>query len=503
MEKWSIASVVPWTEWCSKLNKVDCSLQDNTSGAVRQDIELTGELERALRNVSVPHHDFVVHALSHPAFLERTNFAALDEYDPAVYDAIQSWPTLVDAASRQELEKVSVGLCRLIKSIPRAVFDYDPELISAFYHLDLDFIKYFVLGISPERSISAAVGRGDFIKGPQGLWCIEFNIASNLGGMWEARAWQRKVTRIPLISNYIHKKGMSARVVDSFKLMMCHFVKEWLRSRPSWRGAINAACVLQKSRIDLDERDRVMGEALASNYRELLAEISGGSEGELLICAFDDLIVTDGPIFLHGRPVHMVVEFVGGDVPLHLLRCQQLNRVTIHNGPITYLLCNKLNFALLSELQDSDLFTEEDQELIRCHIPWTRKMETCESEFRRQKIVLPGFVHENQQGLVLKKSISRSGHDVVLGPCVTGPEWTIAITRAFEEQDWIVQEYVPCPPLLYQHGENGASLHDVVWGLFVFGDTYGGSFLRMLPKARKSAISAALGSTDGIVLEIS
>ena len=465
-------------------------------------MELTPEQEQALRNVSESHLEFVRYALSRPAFLTKASYKALHTPDCMSRDPVQSWPTLVDPPLRAELESASVGICRLIKSIPEIVFEFDAQSISEFYRLDLSFIKHFVLGALREQNISGAIGRGDFIKGHEGLWCIEFNIASNLGGLWEALAWEKKIKSLPLIADYLRKNGMRTQVTNSFRLMMRHFVNEVIRFGLPASGPINVAYVLNKTRAELDSEDSKMGKYLADDYRELMHEFTPKMEGELFPCAFDDLNIIDGQLYFAGAPVHLVVECMGGDVPLHVLRCQQRNQLSVYNGPISYLLCNKLNLAVLSELQDSGIFADEDQELIRRHIPWTRKLEAGEVDFHGRKVVLPAFLFENRQNLVLKKSISRSGHDVVVGRYGDLAEWTREIDRAVQEQDWIVQEFIACPPLVYQHGEYGSCPHDVVWGLFVFGDTYGGAFLRMLPKTSKSAVNATLGSSDGIVLEL-
>jgi hypothetical protein len=66
-----------------------------------------------------------------------------------------------------------------------------------------------------------------------------------------------------------------------------------------------------------------------------------------------------------------------------------------------------------------------------------------------------------------------------------------------------VQEHVESRPYLYQLGEQGSAVHDVIWGLFCFGNLYGGAFLRMLPKGSgDGVINSARGATEGILLEV-
>ena len=61
------------------------------------------------------------------------------------------------------------------------------------------------------------------------------------------------------------------------------------------------------------------------------------------------------------------------------------------NGPVARIVSNKLNLALLSEHQDTDMFTLEERETIKKHIPWTRKIVDVDSAFlldRREHLVL-------------------------------------------------------------------------------------------------------------------
>jgi hypothetical protein len=103
---------------------------------------------------------------------------------------------------------------------------------------------------------------------------------------------------------------------------------------------------------------------------------------------------------------------------------------------------------------------------------------------------------------VLKDADAFGGAGVVLGRFASAEEWRRTLDRALAEGDWVVQEILEFLPYLYQSGEYGCSIHDVIWGPFVFGDRYGGVVLRMQPKAAGGAVNLSLSATEGIVLEV-
>jgi len=459
-------------------------------------------MRKALSSVSEMHLQFVEYASAEAKCLDRAQFKALDEAHCAITDPIQAWPTFLGEKARAEMERVSTGLCRLIKRLPALIFDYDAGAISEYYDLLPDFIRHYVLGATTEQVIEGAFGRADFVMTTDRLWCVEFNLASNVGGLWEAPAWQRKMASIPIIAEYMDRLSLKGQSRNSLRLMMRH-VYEHARRHESGAGAeVNVAYAIAKDHLSDDEGARTLQGYFAEEYAEVLREMGGGARGDFFLCGFQDLNLHGGRVFFQGRPIHSLVEATAGDVPLRILRCHQRGAFTLHNGPVTYILCNKLNMVLLSEFGQTGLFEEEDQELIRNHVPWTRKVARDKAVFDGVEVFLPSFIRENREELVLKKSISRSGYDVVSGIAATPEEWESALAHAFYERDWVVQQYIPCPLLPYQHGAYGWLPHRAVWGAFVFGDVYGGAFLRLLPEMRGAIVATSRGASDGVVLEV-
>ena len=174
------------------------------------------------------------------------------------------------------------------------------------------------------------------------------------------------------------------------------------------------------------------------------------------------------------------------------------------NGPVSLIMDNKLNLALLSEHEDSDLFTMEERSIIKKYIPWTRKLIIGSTTFGAEKIKLEEFVISHREKLVIKPANQGGGVDVHIGSLTPVQQWEELVTDAFkQEQKWVAQEHIQSHPYLFQAGENGWAQYFAVWGLFVFGSAYGGVWLRMLPrKSSRAVINTRQGGQEGIVFEV-
>jgi uncharacterized circularly permuted ATP-grasp superfamily protein len=164
---------------------------------------------------------------------------------------------------------------------------------------------------------------------------------------------------------------------------------------------------------------------------------------------------------------------------------------------------NKFNLALLSENADSNIFTREERELIVKYIPWTRKIVPGETTYEGKIIDLEDFVRSNRERLVIKPSMGAGGVGVYIGQNLDETRWLEIVKTAFRTKGWLVQEYVESSPYLYQVGENRSTLHNVVWGFFVFGSRYAGGWVRVLPKeGNLGVVNSSQGAEESIIFEI-
>jgi len=105
----------------------------------------------------------------------------------------------------------------------------------------------------------------------------------------------------------------------------------------------------------------------------------------------------------------------------------------------------KAFFAVLTEEKNAKLFSAEEKEVIRRHVPWTRVVEDARTDYLGKPIGLLEHIRKNQSDLVLKPSDEYGGTGVTLGWETDAKKWDEAIEAALPAKGngcWIVQEKI-------------------------------------------------------------
>lgn len=429
--------------------------------------------------------------------LERRTFASVHADNPfSSLIPLQSWPTFVNQKAIAELERVSVGLGKLLKAVPERLFGNDPARIASFYGFDNPELVYIAL--YEPNGIDSAMSRCDLVDTREGLKCLEFNCGSYLGG-WFTQALEPLFRACPAISSFLDgQEEVGHR--NTIGMMFDHMVSDTIRRGIWQRGDFNLALVLYPH--DSKQLSLYQPELYRREYRGVLSRRVPQLNGNLFICSFADLRENAGVLYHGGEPVHALLEQQVGLTEPFVFRSFKAGRLNLFSGPITQLLSDKRNIGLLSERSGSDVFSREERELIERHLPWTRVVRQGEVVFRGSRMPMEELLARHRTELVLKYSRSAGGKEVFVGRFVALEVWSAVAGRALGESGWIVQEYVKSLDFRYQHGERGAPPHEVVWGPWDFGGRYGGTLLRMLPSDREGLVNTANGAEVGIVLEV-
>jgi hypothetical protein len=103
----------------------------------------------------------------------------------------------------------------------------------------------------------------------------------------------------------------------------------------------------------------------------------------------------------------------------------------------------KALFAVLTDARHRSLFTADEQESIKSHVPWTRRVRAGKSDYFGQEIDLLEFIGERRDRLVLKPNDDYGGHGIYIGWNIDEIGWDEAIHNALANGDYLVQERVP------------------------------------------------------------
>ncbi|MBW8873683.1 MAG: hypothetical protein JF614_01850 [Acidobacteria bacterium] len=475
-------------------------MSELTSTAREKAVEEEGwseELQSSHRSISQQDFRFREFARTCPELLERSKFSALDQKRHLLKYAIQAWPTFVGREKLAEFQRVSAGINRLIRQIPARIFRNDPAKFSDFYEIGSSVLAEIVL--SEPSGVETVLSRGDFIETRSGFKCIEFNFTPSLGG-WETSVLVGMHLEVPATAEFIRSSGIAVKYTNTMQKFFFHVIDEAARKGLCPDGELNIALVVVRENSAY--LTHAAAEYLNAEYDLAKQELQGRLRGTLEICQYGALVPSRDALFLNRRKIHAVVELSGEITPPGVYRCFKANKLVLLNGPLSPILSNKQNIALLSEHASSPIFSAEEQELLLKHIPWSRQVTAREVEYLGTRVSLPDLLAHRREDLVLKEVRSYGGKDVIVGRFASAEKWEKQARLALEKGGWIVQEHMESLPYLFQCGAYGCAPHDAIWGPFYLGDTYGGAILRVQPKSAGGPVNLSLAATEGIVLEV-
>ncbi len=104
----------------------------------------------------------------------------------------------------------------------------------------------------------------------------------------------------------------------------------------------------------------------------------------------------------------------------------------------------KAFFAVLTDDRHAALFSEDERETVRRHIPWTRVVEDVRTSRDGHAFDLLPYVRSEREHLVIKPNDEYGGSGVLLGWEATEAEWDAALERAILDPGtaWVVQRRI-------------------------------------------------------------
>jgi hypothetical protein len=442
---------------------------------------------------------FLELAESRPWMQERSSYRALDELQGEldIYKyRLQSWPVLIDAAKRRELEHAGVGLSKLIRQIPSRLFENDASLVADFY--DLNSEAQASLLLSEPNGLDSAMARGDFIDSPDGLLCLELNLTRI--GAWQTSAFASVYVDQPAVRELVAETGIGLSHTDAIRALFAHVIEDCLADPGLVDDELNLALVVSDTGPDAAEAHPV--DVYRRHFDELLRGREDVRPGFLEVVTIGELEVRKDRVAVRGRRIHGLIEQQQDPTPLDVHRAFKAGLIHLYNGPVGWIVGDKKNLAVLSELSGSALFSDEERRLIERHVPWTRVVREGRTHFRGEEVALESLLHAHRELFVLKQSRSYGGTDVHLGWATDDATWDYVVEQALASSGWIVQQRVSSRPYLFQAGERGCCPHEVVWGVFAFGSRYGGAMIRLAPRSTKNIVNVKQGAHVGVVFEV-
>jgi hypothetical protein len=439
---------------------------------------------------------FLSFAEGNPESCKPANYKILELNDEIFH--LQPWPTFINREAKESFGEAGVKVFDLHKALLPRLFQYDPVKISEFYEIPLAAAKLQLEGVG-DAHLQQLVSRGDFILSHSGLKCIEFNVTPNLGG-WQVPVWESLYLNNPIIQQFLKENRVTTKNENLLYLLLEHVLDACFDKVPPDQGQWNIALVVKGFR---ETTVTSTGIYLNNLYRRLWQNRNGTTTGQLFLCDYQDLKVKDQYLYYKKNRIQTVIEMYLGLVTPGVLNVFKADHICLLNGPVTELLSNKLNLALLSDYEKYGIFTPEEIKVIDRYIPWSRKTVPGRTVFKGEKVDLENFILENRETLILKPAIGLGGENIWIGQRTSAADWENAVNKAFNERKWMVQEWIEPLPGVYLAGENCMDHHDLVLGIFVFGNRYGGAWVRIMPKkSSKGIINCHQGAAVSVIFEV-
>lgn len=204
-------------------------------------------------------------------------------------------------------------------------------------------------------------------------------------------------------------------------------------------------------------------------------------------------------IFYKRVIIHEFLEKFDDSHPL--IKAYRSQKVCMANSFRVKVAHKKAGFAILSDERYSHLFTQEQQEIIRRHIPWTRRVRQEKTTYENSEIDLLEFIRNNRERFVIKPNDDYGGHGIHIGWETEQSNWEAALNDALMK-DYVVQERVPIKKLkLPAFGDKVEMVEMLVdFNPFVFPECAEGALIRLSTSSLVN-ITQGGGQTALIVLE--
>jgi len=462
--------------------------------------EMTDRIRDSHRDLSAASLGFLELAHEHPECLDPSSFSHLvenlDDFSKWEKIRLQPWPTFVRASKLAELDRAAQGVCELVKTIPERVFDCDPERLARFYRMQPDHARLATVFWRKKDWLRGLFARPDFIYTDSGFKCLETNLVANLGG-WESTYWAQLYLEVPVIARFLQESGVEPRYTWVMRRVMAHLLKESLgRFR---QNEVNLVFAMPEV-VPMLER---FLEISREHFDDLIEKL--GLKGTVRLAEVEELEERRGVLYVDGVQVHAVVERFSGPSSDKIYRAWTRGNLLLYNGPFTQVLTDKRNLAVLSELQDAEIFAPEERETIRSAVPWSRRV--ADDKVHPAAVSPPSKAEliAERERLVLKPGMGLAGQEISVGARTPEGEWREAVDRAFEEGGWIVQERLASPPYLYLDPLDWKPRrHELIWAPFVLGQGGGGWLLRMGPVREEGSgvVNVSQGASTCMVFEV-
>ncbi len=328
-----------------------------------------------------------------------------------------------------------VGICETVWSAIQKVKDAaidDPSIVD---DLGVTEIERELLSIDPGYRAVSPTARLDSFLTDAAYSFVELNGESPAGIAYVDAAYDI-FSRLPVMQKFGETYNVRPLYGRRFMLeVLLDSYEEFLGRKPD--------SVPQIAIVDLKDRP-------TQKEFELFKEFFEKEGYPSIICSPDELEFDNGRLHVGDFEIDIVYKrlLVNEYLPIvkecpALLDAYRARAICMVNSFRSKLIHKKALFAVLTDQRRSAMFSSEEQEAIRNHVPWTRIVRAEKTDHFGKEIDLIEFIKANRNKLVLKPNDDYGGHGIAIGWNSSEAEWDAALESALADGDYLTQERVP------------------------------------------------------------
>jgi uncharacterized circularly permuted ATP-grasp superfamily protein len=326
-------------------------------------------------------------------------------------------------------------VCETVWSAIEKVKDAAIEDDSIVTDLGLTDVERDLIGIDPGYKAVSPTARLDSFLTDSAYSFVELNGESPAGIAYVDAAYDI-FSQLPVMKRFGETYNVRPLYGRRFMLdVLLDSYEEFLGRKPD--------TVPQIAIVDLTDRP-------TQSEFELFKEFFESEGYPTIICSPEELKFDNNRLSVGDFQIDIVYKrlLVNEYLPIMseypaLLHAYRAGAVCMVNSFRSKLIHKKALFAVLTDQRRAGLFSAEEQDAIRKHVPWTRLVRAEKSDYLGKEIDLVDYIKGNRDKLVLKPNDDYGGHGITIGWNSDEADWHEALRQALENGDYLAQERVP------------------------------------------------------------
>jgi len=339
-------------------------------------------------------------------------------------------PFFLTGDDEARVKRVAETLWALGERVARAALDR-PELLA---DLALSDEEVRLARIDPGYRTASTAGRADAFILPDSLQFAEYNAESPAGPAY-SEGLAALFAELPVMRQF--RDRYDVRLYQPVAALLDALVASYRE----WGGRADPP---QMAIVDWRE-------VPTYSEFELLRDAFAAAGVPTIVCDPRDLQYSPSGLHAGGARIDLVYRRVlindivaRPDDCRALLQAYEARAVCVANTLRCKIPHKKAFFAVLTGGRYADLFSDEERELIRRHVPWTALVEEARVARDGRSVDLLPYLRANRDRFVIKPNDEYGGTGVTLGWETSAADWDRALDRALAERarGWVAQDKI-------------------------------------------------------------